>query len=93
MITLKVYGKDVILTKETLKKTALWFADNCQDCIEEALSGKVRVNELTEYVIQMKQEKDQWLNLDNFNNQSFTFYQRAYFIQSGESVSLLSKNS
>lgn len=77
----------VTLTSETILTTRQWFADNDQACIDEAVSGQVRVNDLPSFIEWKKQSivdglAGKW-------DHTFTFLQRAYFIQTGESVALL----
>ncbi len=78
----------VQLTDETIQKTRKWFSDNALACIEEAKSGKVYVNDL-EYYTKLNLEKSKEY-LEGKHQITFTFLQRAYFIQTGESVPLLS---
>lgn len=33
------------ITKETIIKTRQWFLENTQGCIDEAVSGQVRIND------------------------------------------------
>lgn len=77
----------VELTEETIIKTREWFAQNCLDCIEEAESGEVSVNDLDEYRKWRLQSRED--DLSGKNDHTVTFLQRAYFIQTGECVALL----
>lgn len=75
------------ITKETIIKTRQWFIDNTQSCIDEAMSGQVRVNDLDSYVQSMLKrmediEAGEW-------DHTFTFQQRAVYIQTGECHALL----
>lgn len=75
------------ITKETIIKTRQWFIDNTQNCIDEAMSGQVRVNDLDSYVQSMLKrmediEAGEW-------DHTFTFQQRAVYIQTGECHALL----
>ena len=75
------------ITKETITKTRQWFIDNTQGCIDEAVSGQVRVNDLENYVESMLKrmedvEAGEW-------DYTFTFQQRAFYIQTGECHALL----
>ena len=79
---------NVELNLETIEKTRLWFYDNAFDCIEEVTTGKVKVNNLKEYIDWQKQRAEQALTGDF--DYTFTFMQRAYFIQTGKDVALLS---
>lgn len=77
----------VELTEESILKTREWFANNAKECIDEVRCGKVKVNDPESYF--------QWCEtrikdaLTGRNDHSVTFLQRAYFIQTGESVALL----
>lgn len=75
------------LTKDTLDKTCLSYADNLLKQLEQAEDGTQPVNNLEsfrEYV------KDQY---QVYKQGAFVaglwFWQRAYFIQTGRSVSIL----
>jgi len=82
-----VRGKDVLLTSETINKTRLSFYENAIACIEEALSGEVSVNNIIDYIKWKK--KQSFEALQSKAPYSFTFIQRAYYIQSGECIPLL----
>ncbi len=77
----------VTLTSETILATRQWFADNDQACIDEAVSGQVRVNDLPSFIEWKKQSIADGL-VGKWDH-TFAFLQRAYFIQTGESVALL----
>ena len=79
----------VELTEETIIKTRKWFAQNCLDCIKEAESGKAYINDLEAYRKWRLEERENDLN--GKNDKTFTFLQRAYFVQTGESVPMFSK--
>lgn len=77
------------ITEESIQACRQWFIDNQQACIEGALDGSLglasHVN-VTEYIeaCQMKQDcidSGEW-------DHTFTFMQRAYYIQTGECVAL-----
>lgn len=76
-------------TEETIFKTRQWFAGNSFACIAEAVSGKVKVNDLARYIKDC--EADAMSALNGEQDHTFAFLQRAHFIQTGESVPLLSK--
>lgn len=84
-----IHGKPVILTKETLVSTCNWFADNSLKQIAEASDPDTKwpVNDLDSFIEQMVAQANQYRSA-NFVP-SLTFCQRAYFIQSGESVAIL----
>lgn len=79
----------VTLTEETIRNTRQWFADNAQACIDEAVSGNVKVNNLQKYIEWQKQRAAD--SLAGKSDHTFTFIQMAYYIQSGECIPLLSK--
>ena len=74
---------------ETIKLTRQWFATNCDNCMVGAKSGDFHVNDLEGYIHQKYNEKHKLLNGDY--DHTFTFLQRAYYIETGESVALLPK--
>jgi hypothetical protein len=77
----------VKLTEESIQKTRKWFSDNSLACIEEVKSGKVRVND-PEYYFKWRNEAAKEY-MEGQHDHTVTFLQRAYFIQTGESVALL----
>ena len=78
----------VNLTEETIQKTRKWFSDNAIACIEEAERGKVFVNDLEEYSKWRNKEAKEYM--EGKHDHVVAFLQRAYYIQTGESVALLS---
>ena len=86
-LTIYVYNKPVELTAETIDKTWKWFSDHCRLCAADAIAGKFFVNDLKRYV---EREHAEAARYDRHEGvMSVTFIQRAYYIQSGESVPLL----
>ena len=79
---------NVALTEETIQKTRKWFSDNAIACIEEAKSGKVYVNDLDYYTKLTEKTAKEYL--EGNHQITFTFLQRAYYIQTGESVPMFS---
>lgn len=75
------------LTEQTLIKTDKHFADICQGCIDEVLSGEQKVNDTNVYISNNKEQKEKYLKGSNRNN--LTYLQRAYSIQTGECIALL----
>lgn len=75
------------LTDETINATRQWFADNAQACIDEAVRGDVRVNDLAGYTAQQLERAAS--SLRGEGDHTFTFLQRAHYIQTGECVTLL----
>lgn len=78
----------VLITPKTLTETYKHFADIQQGCIDEVLNGRVRVNDQKDYISKRKAEKEEYLNM-NSSNYTFTFLQRAHWLQTGECVALL----
>jgi hypothetical protein len=76
------------LTAKTIQLTREWFADNAQACIAEVKNGSVRVNDPESYFKWQSQMANE--SLLGEHDHTFTFAQRAYFIQTGECVSLFS---
>lgn len=79
------------ITKESIQACRQWFIDNQQACIDGALDGTLglasHVN-VTEYIEACRLKQDAIENGES--DHTFTFMQRAYYIQTGESVALLS---
>lgn len=70
------------ITQETIKATRQWYIDNRQACIDEAVSGEVKVNDLPSYINEMEQDKrdvgcGKW-------DHTLSFRQMATYIQTGE---------
>lgn len=81
---------NVELTQETILTTRKHFADNAQGCIDEVLSGNVVLPSHTSQDIYFKWQRQRMADsLDGFNDHTWTFLQRAYWIQTGECVALL----
>lgn len=94
--TIHVHGVPVVLTVETIRATRQWYADNAAACIAEAreyveTGGKsgTRVNNLESYVAWREQAAAD--SLAGKGDHTVAFIQRAYYIQTGESVPLLAK--
>lgn len=75
------------ITQESILKAREWFADNYDGCIAEAVNGEVFVNDLPSYIVWREKQKAEVLA--GKHDHTFTFMQRAYYIQTGESVALL----
>tara|TARA_R110000744_G_C19371770_1_gene563260 strand:+ start:85843 stop:86082 length:240 start_codon:yes stop_codon:yes gene_type:complete len=75
------------LTEQTILDCRQWFADNADACIEDAVSGKVFVNDLNKYTQDMIKRKCEALAGDY--DHTFTFLQRATWMQTGECHALL----
>lgn len=76
-----------ILTQETIFNTRQWFADNAQTCIDQAVSVEVKVNNLDGYI----ESKETYIEecLSGVWDHTFTFQQRAIYIQTGVCSPLL----
>ena len=83
---INVHGKRNVITEETIMNTRIWYANNALGCITEAVSGDVRVNDLEQYKEDKLAEIDQWLSADY--QVSLAFWQTAYYLQTGCSVSI-----
>jgi len=79
---------NVKLTIETIKKTDMHFADIYQGCIDEVLSGEVKVNDKEKYILSNSTLKNEYLK-GEVNRYNLTYLQRAYWIQIGENIALL----
>jgi DNA-binding transcriptional regulator/RsmH inhibitor MraZ len=77
-----------ILTEKTINLTRTWFAQNARKCSEDAISGVIKVNNLKDYLVSCK-IKEEYALYGDINH--FAFWQRAYFIQTGEFPSFLPK--
>lgn len=70
------------ITKEqAVITTRQWFADNAQACINEAVSGQVRVNNLASYVADQTQRIQDCL-AGNWDH-TLAFQQRVVYVQTG----------
>jgi hypothetical protein len=84
----KFNGTD--LTPETIQATRQWFADNADACVREAEDGTAPL--ASHYPLEQyraNKAADKAAALAGEYDHTFTFLQRAYFIQTGESVALL----
>jgi hypothetical protein len=78
------------LTPETIQATRQWFADNADACVREAEDGTAPLAShypLAKYRAEKAADKAD--ALAGKYDRSLTFLQRAYYIQTGESVALL----
>lgn len=68
-------------------KTRLWFAQNALNAIDELVTGEVKVefiNKVIAYELECYDEV-----LGGAYDHTFTFKQRMYYIETGESIALL----
>ena len=74
-------------SNEAILAARYWFASNCYACIAQAMNGTFEVNDLTMYKATQTKSADDYLS-GKFDK-TFTLLQRAWYIQTGESVPLL----
>lgn len=90
----------VEITQETIVRTRRYFADNCTLCAASAVEydsipkdqlqeGKFFVNDLAGYIADRQAVALDFI--EGKNDNSFTFWQRAHWLQTGECVALFSK--
>ena len=77
----------VELTPEAIEEARAWFIQNARECVADAESGRQRVNDLESYrAWRLQHIADLEAGRGLY---SVAFLQRAYFLQTGESVPLL----
>lgn len=81
-----VIEQQEVVPQTTTKEQAVvaarqWFADNAQACIDEAISGQVRVNNLASYVADQTQRIQDCL-AGNWDH-TLAFQQRVVYVQTG----------
>ena len=74
-------------SSQAISAARYWFASNCYACIAQALNGTFRVNDISEYEATQTKRAEDYLS-GKFDH-TFTLLQRAWYIQTGESVALL----
>lgn len=90
---MNVHGQRVAILESTITATWQALADSSQRCIDEVLSGDVFVNDQDSYIQGCKERKQQML--DNKADKvipsgcELWWWQKAYYIQSGECVGIL----
>jgi hypothetical protein len=75
------------MTDKATLATRWHFVTLCQRCIEDARSGAIRVNRLSEY-IDWQQERIESL-IAGKDDHTFTFRQQRHYMMTGECVALL----
>lgn len=80
---------NVEITQETINLTRLHFAGIYEMCIQGTKDGSIFVNDVEGYILSEEAKISEVLQ-GNYDH-SFTFMQRAYYLQTGESVALFSK--
>lgn len=92
--TVIIHGKPILITKDTIERSFQWYADHARLCASEAKAGAFHVNDLEQYV---RENEEEALSYERQKKDgpdgrySLAFIQQAYYIQSGESVPMLSK--
>lgn len=90
----------VEITQEIIVRTRQHFADNCTLCAASAIEygsipkdqlqeGKFFVNDLAGYIADRQAVALDFI--EGKNDNSFTFWQRAHWLQTGECVALFSR--
>lgn len=77
------------ITAETVIKTREYGIRQCQACIDEAVSGKVRVNDIDKYI--KIQQADIGKYESGYYDDKLHFLSKAIYLQFGESVPIMSK--
>ena len=77
------------ITAETVIKTREYGIRQCQACIDEAVSGKVRVNDLDKYIDHQNSDIAKYES--GYYDDTLHFLSKAIYIQFGESVPIMSK--
>lgn len=72
---------------ESIASARAWYIENMEGCIEDALSGKTRVNDLAKYVADQTEAIARLSRGES--DYTFALLQRAWFIETGECVALL----
>lgn len=82
-----VNDERVLLTLKDIQAAAMWYADNAQGCIDEAVSGKVFVNDIESYTA------SKLLDISNYRTGNFIpwlgFWQTAVYLKTGMCVPML----
>ena len=83
----EVAVEQVITKEQATITTRQWFADNAQACIDEAISGQVRVNNLASYVVDQTQRIQDCLA--GKWDHTLAFQQRVLYVQTGKCYAIL----
>lgn len=76
------------ITKENILSTRLYFVAIHRECIQDAITGKTRVNDLEKYI---KWEESLISRMQSGqSDHTLTFIQAALWIQTGECIAILS---
>lgn len=79
----------VTITPETISRTRAHFADNQRECIKDAQSGEMYVNDLNNY-IKYTLETIAHIEAGGWDH-TFTFLQRAHWLQTGIDIPLFQR--
>ena len=77
------------ITAETVIKTREYGIRQCQACIDEAVSGKVWVNDLEKYINHHSSDIAKYES--GYYDNALHFLSKAIYLQFGESVPIMSK--
>lgn len=77
------------ITADTVIKTREYGIKQCQACIDEAVSGKVRVNDIESYIEKQKADMEKYSS--GYYDDNLHFLSKAIYIQFGKSVPIMSK--
>lgn len=84
---ISINGVLVTITRDTMQKPCEWYADNLATQLENVLWGVSKVNSIPDF---MQYVSDQYLEYKNGTfYPGLWFWQKAYFVQTGKSISLL----
>lgn len=84
---IQVNNETIILTTEIINRTRQHFINVCLACIDEVITGKVKVNDINKYITWQK-EKIEYFR-EGKGDSTLHFCQMAYYFQSGISVPIL----
>ena len=77
------------ITAETVIKTREYGIKQCLDCIDEAVSGKVLVNDLDKYIDHHNNDIAKYES--GYYDDTIHFLSKAIYLQFDESVPIMSK--
>lgn len=78
---------NIEITQETIEATRQYYINLYRACIEDATSGRVRVNDLAKYV--ESEERHIARMMAGESDHTLTFVQHALYIQTGECIGIL----
>lgn len=80
----------VVITQESIQACRQWFIDNQQACIDGALDGSLGLASHVDPLLYVTKCTEKQTDIARGKwDKTFTFMQRAHYIQTGESVALL----